>query len=356
MLTYNYSRTLAVAGALLASLVGGTAAQAAPLAPASLTATTSSLTVMTGAAGTATITPATLSPVVSGCSQTTQLVSLVTGQEGSMTVSQPEGGGSKLNIAAPAGQVFTSVDYANYGTTSGCSAPTSKAVVEAYLLGNNSASIPVENSTFGGDPCYGVFPKSLYVTASYGQPAVASLTLTPGTYTVKLTVSGCGETTTSTSTVTVVNAACGPHGDKINLCHNGHQICVAQSAVAAHLAHGDSYGDCSAGGASLMAANTATTESSAIKASSPEMLVQTSPNPATSGQFQVHVQATATGPVQVNLFDMQGHLVTQVFNGQLAAGEQRDFAVNRPELRQGLYLVRIQNGQQSSSVRLEVQK
>ncbi|MBD2723064.1 T9SS type A sorting domain-containing protein [Hymenobacter armeniacus] len=335
-------------------LLGG-AAQATPLAPASLAATTSSTTVLTGAGGTATITPATLSPVVSGCSQTTQLVSLVTGQEGSITTSQQEGGGIKLNIAAPARQVFTSVEYANYGTTTGCSAPTSKAVVESYLLGKNSASIPVENSTFGGDPCYGVYPKSLYVTASYGQPAVASLTLTPGTYTVKLTVSGCGETTTSTATVTVVNAACGPHGDKINLCHNGHQICVAQAAVAAHLAHGDSYGDCGAGGSSLMAA-APKNESSAIRATNPDVVAQTSPNPATSGQFQVHVQAAATGPVQVSLFDMQGNLVSQLFNGQLEAGEQRDFAVNRPDLRQGLYLVRIQNGQHSRFARVEVQK
>lgn len=41
---------------------------------------------------------------------------------------------------------------------------------------------------------------------------------------------------------TVSNA---PHSkEKYTICHKGHEISVAESAVAAHLAHGDSQGSC----------------------------------------------------------------------------------------------------------------
>lgn len=353
MFLQTYSRILLASGVLLASVSTGLAGSAS-LSSTSLSITAQNATVLTNQNGTATITAATLNPTVSGCSQaTTQLVSL--GNTGTITASQTEGGGQILYIAAPTGSIFTTVNSANYGTTTGCSSPNSRSVVESYLLGNNAASIPVENGTFGGDPCYGVFPKSLFVTATYSGAPVSSLTLGPGTYTIRLTVTGCGETAFATAIVTVAAPNCGPNNDKLNLCHNGHQICVAASAVQAHLAHGDSYGNCATGGEPL-AGITASKAGSSVQAPTAEVLVQTMPNPSPNGQFQVHVQAAATGPVQINLFDMQGNLIGQLFNGNMKEGEQRDFSVNRPEMRQGLYLIRVQAGQKSSSLRMEVQK
>ncbi|PRX49843.1 hypothetical protein [Salegentibacter salegens] len=82
-----------------------------------------------------------------------------------------------LNISAPEGTVFTSVDFASYGTPDGtcenftlgtCHATNSQTVVEGYLLGNNSATIPATNTVFG-DPCSGV-GKRLYVQATYAEP------------------------------------------------------------------------------------------------------------------------------------------------------------------------------------------
>ncbi|MBO2545209.1 hypothetical protein J0871_12350 [Salegentibacter sp. BDJ18] len=82
-----------------------------------------------------------------------------------------------LNISAPEGTVFISVDFASYGTPEGtcenftlgtCHATNSQTVVEGYLLGNNSATIPATNAVFG-DPCSGVV-KRLYVQATYAEP------------------------------------------------------------------------------------------------------------------------------------------------------------------------------------------
>lgn len=69
--------------------------------------------------------------------------------------------------------VFTSIDFASYGTPSGhcgsfvtgkCNAANSKTVVEKYCLGKRNCSIPVTTPVFG-DPCYGTV-KYLYVQAT----------------------------------------------------------------------------------------------------------------------------------------------------------------------------------------------
>ncbi|MBH8570843.1 T9SS type A sorting domain-containing protein [Microvirga sp. STS02] len=269
-----------------------------------------------------------------------------------------------LSMTAPAGTTFTSIDFASYGLpipgldenfglpTTGyalgsCDAANSVDVVGSYLLGQNSAAIPAVNATFGIDPC-GV-AKRLYAKASYinGTPASSLAFTAAGTYPVVLVVQdGCG-TSIARATVTVIDARCGNKNNKVNLCHNGQQICIGEVDVPSHLAHGDSYGECRTNFSPAAAK---------VAASAADMVVQALPNPTTDGQFQVHVQAASTGPVQVNLFDMQGHLVSQLYNGRMELGEQRDFAINRPDMVKGLYLVRVENGTQARSLRIEVQK
>lgn len=84
-----------------------------------------------------------------------------------------------LTLTAPAGMVFTGVIFASYGTPTGsngsyslggCHSLKSQSVVESYLLGKNTASIPATNEVFG-DPCVDTF-KSLAVRAIYAAPTV----------------------------------------------------------------------------------------------------------------------------------------------------------------------------------------
>ena len=66
------------------------------------------------------------------------------------------------------------------------------------------------------------------------------------TYTLTVTdAAGC--TSISEIPVEVLDVSCGtnPNNPKVEVCHNGKTICVAQTAVKAHLAHGDSLGSCS---------------------------------------------------------------------------------------------------------------
>jgi hypothetical protein len=83
-----------------------------------------------------------------------------------------------LTMTAPDGMVFTSVTFASYGTPTrngdgtysqgSCHASTSQAVVEAALLGKQTATIAATDNNFG-NPCNGAF-KALAVQAIYGSP------------------------------------------------------------------------------------------------------------------------------------------------------------------------------------------
>jgi len=82
--------------------------------------------------------------------------------------------GQNLEITAPPGYTFTSVEFASYGTPEGecgsfiqsaCHAENSVSIVESYLIGEeNTVSIPATNTVFS-DPCSGTF-KRLYVQAT----------------------------------------------------------------------------------------------------------------------------------------------------------------------------------------------
>jgi len=103
-------------------------------------------------------------------------------------------------ITAPAGTNFIHVGFASYGTPEGdctllpftlnlnCNAASSRSVVEGYLLGNNTATFPVINATFG-DPCPDI-TKRLYVQATYTEPICAG-TL-PATITGTIPTGGNG--------------------------------------------------------------------------------------------------------------------------------------------------------------------
>jgi hypothetical protein len=79
------------------------------------------------------------------------------------------------------------------------------------------------------------------------------------------------------------------------------------------------------------------------------------PNP-NAGQFQLRVTAGTEGPAQVDLYDLQGRRVKAVFAGSLQAGEVRELSVDAPELAAGVYLVRLQSGQQVQHLRIAIQK
>ncbi|TDN39155.1 T9SS type A sorting domain-containing protein [Hymenobacter sp. UV11] len=81
---------------------------------------------------------------------------------------------------------------------------------------------------------------------------------------------------------------------------------------------------------------------------------EAAPNPS-DGQFRVRLLAAADGPAQLELLDGQGRRVRSLYSGSLAAGELREVAVAAPGLATGLYVVRLQTGQQVRYLRVTIQ-
>ena len=136
----------------------------------------------------------------------------------------------------------------------GCTKTTTVTVTQPSALVVSAA-----NSCQVAYNGYGSTCKTLSVTASGGSgnytyqwsgstQTSASIQVCPTVttdYIVTVTDrNGCRAT--KTLRVDVIDARCGNKNDKALICHNGFLICVSDSAVEAHLAHGDKLGSCNA--------------------------------------------------------------------------------------------------------------
>ncbi|NCI49352.1 choice-of-anchor D domain-containing protein, partial [Sediminibacterium roseum] len=127
------------------------------------------VTIYLGANGLATVTAAQLD---NGSYDNCGAVTLSVNNTGYVCGTAAENG--TIFMQAPAGAVFTSIDFASYGTPTGscgnftlgsCHATGSAGIVGGILLGNNSGTINATNGVFG-DPCNGTV-KNLSIQATY---------------------------------------------------------------------------------------------------------------------------------------------------------------------------------------------
>jgi len=117
-----------------------------------------------------------------------------------------------ITLTAPAGNVFTSIPFASYGTPTGscgsfatgsCNDVNSVSKVAAVALGQNSVTIPATN-TFFSDPCGGT-TKTLAVQAAYSP--VITYNWTNNNTSIGLAASGTGN---SIPAFTATNSTASP--------------------------------------------------------------------------------------------------------------------------------------------------
>ena len=204
----------AITGPLTVTTPGGTS----PASPTSFTVCASpvaiaqNVSVTLDAGGSATVTAAQVNNgSTANCGAGPSSLSLQAAVTGTLSGDVNEDG--TLTLTAPAGCLFTAINFASYGTPTGtggsyalgsCHATTSSSEVGKVLLGKNTGNILAVNRIFG-DPCGGT-RKRLAVTATYAS-APATLTYTcanVGSNPVTLTVTdNVGNTSSAPATVTV---------------------------------------------------------------------------------------------------------------------------------------------------------
>lgn len=162
------------------------------------------------------------------------------------------------------------------------------------------------------------------------------------TYTLTVTdAAGC--VTTDQVTVNAVNVTCGNKNDKVLVCHNGHEICIAANAVPAHLAHGCSLGSCS---------------SKTSKGSVPRFAaatLQAVPNPFTE-VTSLDFTLSADGNFTLEIYDLKGMLIGNAVSGQAKANERRSVEVNGSQWAKGVYMARLVTPTEVLTTRLMVVK
>lgn len=191
-------------------------------------------------------------------------------------------------------------------------------------------------TTLTGSAAGGVAPYS-YSWSPGGSLANNSTTevcpTTATTYTLTVTdKNGCIRS--DDVTVFVNDVRCGSKMDKVKVCHNGQEICVAKEAVATHLDHGDVLGSCPQ--------EMVTRNSNRVKNERTEHLqfrLANYPNPF-SGITRIEYELPTDGNVSLKIYDLTGKEITTLVNSIKKQGKYSvDFSSARVST--GVYYYKI---------------
>ncbi len=169
-------------------------------------------------------------------------------------------------------------------------------------------------------------------------------------------------TVTKTVTVNVLDVRCGNKNDKVQICHNGNVLCVAASAIQAHLAHGDKLGTCQAttpcgSNASMVQFNDNTgNKAQTVHKNGDEELgtdLIIYPNPAHSEAW-INLKGFEGQNVNLVIINMLGETVAQTFIKQATSEAYR---LDIAPLSTGLYYIKVQaQGKEGVIKKLQVTK
>jgi hypothetical protein len=166
-------------------------------------------------------------------------------------------------------------------------------------------------------------------------------------YTVTATdAAGCSAT--DQVTVNVTNATCGNKNDKVLVCHNGHEICISENAVPAHLAHGDYLGSCD-GNANRVGNNTA------VNPLENGVTLTASPNPFNHSTI-IDFTIPVSGSYTLDIYDLKGMLVKRIEAGVAEGKKVYSTEVDASNMPQGIYLARLVSAGQVKVTKLMLVK
>lgn len=183
------------------------------------------------------------------------------------------------------------------------------------------------------------------VTVSGGFYSVNVTLMQDAVFTVTVTdANGCTKSCTTSVHAEDVRCFAGNSGNtKVTICHKTgsttnpcSKICVAESAVAAHLAHGDFLGNCTPNCVAPIYARGVAIDAEPL--STDVFKVKVIPNP-TDSYFTLDVESGSNEKIIVVVYDVLGRIVKHIekSDGQLIKfGENMGAGVYMAEIRQGV--------------------
>lgn len=193
-------------------------------------------------------------------------------------------------------------------------------------IGYGPSSLTITVQPSGGTAPYSYMWNTSQTTSSI---AVAAA----DTYTVTVTDTiGCQ--TTASIQIDTVNVQCGNANNKVLICHNGKNICVASDAVPDHLGHGDNLGPCAASEKASSIFQQATATEAGLIANTVIY-----PNPVKGSHFYVRTAGDLLNKeVYVSITDLAGQIVFKKLVKKNSGNIE--VQLNKP-LAGGIYLVRV---------------
>jgi len=164
-------------------------------------------------------------------------------------------------------------------------------------------------------------------------PNKSSTTVCPTSTTVFEVIvrDALGTADTAQVTVKVIDVRC---EDKVIVCHNGKELCIASQAVDAHLQHGDKLGSCLLNSSDCDKLN----DISALKGITP-FIFKAYPNPF-SNETSITYQIPLDAQVSITLLDLNGREISTLVREKKKAGYYV-VPVNAKKLIAGTYLCRM---------------
>ena len=143
----------------------------------------------------------------------------------------------------------------------------------------------------------------------------------------------------------------------IQLCYNGESICVAPDRVQHYLNKGATLGNCESlfalnGGAEDDIHGIANTEDDLGR---PVVEINAYPNP-TSDFANITFNVNKEGPVSVGVYNMQGVLMGQLFEGEAKANEEYTVSFDGSNVLGGVYLIRLRTAGYIETRKLMIRK
>ena len=210
---------------------------------------------------------------------------------------------------------------------------------------NTSADLTSVVTGYGNDDCATLTGTVSGGSGSYSYEwnngaTTASITVCPTvttTYTLTVTDLICGFQTSSIITIDAIDVRCGRSNNKVRLCYRGRTRCVSTDRAAQLLNKGATLGSCSnnnytrsdySSTANVMEAN--------------EEAFEVFPNPIKT-TATIAFQIEESGVTTIQLFDLNGKKVQEIFNGEVEAGSYNEVEFNRSSFAAGLYIARLKS-------------